>query len=159
MFQGGECLSLGHLLRTWPPAISVKTTLRFSHRSETSVCTYSVPSPISPHYNTSCKLVICASLFFYKETPGYEAEISQIMRTIFHFMLLCDSEFETLGSTTRLLSQLRFNPFQTNQNIALSGSNIDLIPISTQIIYVVIISYQRILKRGLKPKIYKENFR
>jgi hypothetical protein len=38
MFQGGECLSLGHLLRTWPPAISVKTTLRFSHRSETSVC-------------------------------------------------------------------------------------------------------------------------
>ena len=41
-FQGGECLSLGHLLRTWPPAISVKTTLRFSHRSETSVCTYSV---------------------------------------------------------------------------------------------------------------------
>ena len=42
MFQGGECLSLGHLLRTWPPAISVKTTLRFSHRSETSVCTYSV---------------------------------------------------------------------------------------------------------------------
>jgi hypothetical protein len=35
---GGECLSLGHLLRTWPPAISVKTTLRFSHRSETSVC-------------------------------------------------------------------------------------------------------------------------
>jgi hypothetical protein len=25
-------------LRTWPPAISVKTTLRFSHRSETSVC-------------------------------------------------------------------------------------------------------------------------
>jgi hypothetical protein len=43
MFQGGECLSLGHLLRTWPPAISVKTTLRFSHRSETSVCTYSVP--------------------------------------------------------------------------------------------------------------------
>jgi hypothetical protein len=39
---GGECLSLGHLLRTWPPAISVKTTLRFSHRSETSVCTYSV---------------------------------------------------------------------------------------------------------------------
>ena len=42
MFQGGECPSLGHLLRTWPPAISVKTTLRFSHRSETSVCTYSV---------------------------------------------------------------------------------------------------------------------
>jgi hypothetical protein len=39
---GGECLSLGHLLRTWPPAISVKTTLRFSHRSETSGCTYSV---------------------------------------------------------------------------------------------------------------------
>jgi hypothetical protein len=26
-----------------------------------------------PHYNTSCKLVICASLFFYKEIPGYEA--------------------------------------------------------------------------------------
>jgi hypothetical protein len=25
-------------------------------------------------YNTSCKLVICASLFFYKETPGYEAD-------------------------------------------------------------------------------------
>jgi hypothetical protein len=30
------------------------------------------PFAISPHYNTSCKLVICASLFFYKETPGYE---------------------------------------------------------------------------------------
>ena len=44
MFQGGECLSLAHLLRTWPPAISVKTILRFSHRSETSVCTYSVTS-------------------------------------------------------------------------------------------------------------------
>ena len=35
---GGECLSLGHLLRTWPPAISV---------SETSVCTYSVPRAYS----------------------------------------------------------------------------------------------------------------
>ena len=79
----------------------------------------------------------------------------------FHALIayVYDSEFETLGSTrTRLLSQLRFNPFQTNQNIALSGSNIDL-DFSTQIIYVVIISYQRILKRGLKPKIYKENFR
>jgi hypothetical protein len=83
----------------------------------------------------------------------------------FPFHALTNSEFETLGSTIRLnqsdmdrLSQLRFNPFQTNQNIALSGSNIDL-DFSTQIIYVVIISYQRILKRGLKPKIYKENFR
>ena len=44
-----------------------------------------------------------------------------------------NSEFETLGSTNRLsqsdldrLSQLRFNPFQTNQNIALSGNNIEL---------------------------------
>ena len=47
----------------------------------------------------------------------------------FHALIayVYDSEFETLGSTrTRLLSQLRFNPFQTNQNIALSGSNIDL---------------------------------
>jgi hypothetical protein len=35
------------VLRTWPPAISVKTTSRFSHRSETSVCTYSV----SLHYS------------------------------------------------------------------------------------------------------------
>ena len=42
---GGECLSLGHLLRTWPPAISVKTTLRFSHRSETSVCGTLCPRP------------------------------------------------------------------------------------------------------------------
>ena len=33
----GGCLSLGHLLRTWPPAILVKTTLRFSRRSETCV--------------------------------------------------------------------------------------------------------------------------
>ena len=56
MFQGGECLSLGHLLRTWPPAISVKTTLRFSHRSETSVCTYSVPtcSHIALHHRLHC---------------------------------------------------------------------------------------------------------
>jgi hypothetical protein len=44
-----------------------------------------------------------------------------------------NSEFETFGSTNRLiqsdldrLSQLRFNPFQTNQNIALSGNNIEL---------------------------------
>jgi hypothetical protein len=44
-----------------------------------------------------------------------------------------NSEFETLGSTNRLsqsdldrLSQLRFNPFQTNQNIALSGNYIEL---------------------------------
>jgi hypothetical protein len=37
-------------------------------------CTLPIsPFAISPHYNTSCKLVICASLFFYKETPGYEA--------------------------------------------------------------------------------------
>jgi hypothetical protein len=51
---GGECLSLGHLLRTWPSAISVKTTLRFSHRSETSVCTYSVricSEYMYPHLN------------------------------------------------------------------------------------------------------------
>jgi hypothetical protein len=38
-------------------------------------CTLPIsPFAISPHYNTSCKLVICASLFFYKETPGYEAD-------------------------------------------------------------------------------------
>jgi hypothetical protein len=41
--QGGERPSLGHLLRTWPPALLVKTTLRFSRRNETSdVCKYSV---------------------------------------------------------------------------------------------------------------------
>ena len=28
------------------------------------------PSPISPHYNISCKLVICASLFFAKRRLG-----------------------------------------------------------------------------------------
>ena len=59
MFQGGECFSLGHLLRTWPPAISVKTTLRFSHRSETSVCTYSVTIgtnvPIRSRSSMPCK--------------------------------------------------------------------------------------------------------
>ena len=51
----------------------------------------------------------------------------------FPFHTLTKSEFETLGSTNRLsqsdldrLSQLRFNPFQTNQNIALSGNNIEL---------------------------------
>jgi hypothetical protein len=34
-------------------------------------CTLPIsPFAISPHYNTSCKLVICASLFFYKETPA-----------------------------------------------------------------------------------------
>jgi hypothetical protein len=39
-------------------------------------CTLPIsPFAISPHYNTSCKLVICASLFFYKETPGNEAGI------------------------------------------------------------------------------------
>jgi hypothetical protein len=43
MFQGDECLSLLDWLRTWPSAIFVKTTLRFCSRSETSVCTYSVP--------------------------------------------------------------------------------------------------------------------
>ena len=42
MFQGGECLSLEHLLKTWPPAILVKTTLRFFRRNETSVGNYSV---------------------------------------------------------------------------------------------------------------------
>jgi hypothetical protein len=26
---GGECLSLGHLIRTWPPAILVKTTFLY----------------------------------------------------------------------------------------------------------------------------------
>jgi hypothetical protein len=53
---------LGHLLRTWPPAISVKTTLRFSHRSETSVCTYSVPRSqqmsINAYYQSQIALII-----------------------------------------------------------------------------------------------------
>jgi hypothetical protein len=56
----------------------------------------------------------------------------------FPFHSLTNSEFERLGSTNRLsqsdmdrpsqlrLSQLRFNPFQPNQNIALSGNNIEL---------------------------------
>jgi hypothetical protein len=45
----------------------------------------------------------------------------------------CGQRYSTWGSTNRLsqsdldrLSQLRFNPFQTNQNIALSGNNIEL---------------------------------
>ena len=49
------------------------------------------------------------------------------------FHTLTNSEFETLGSTNRFtqsdmdrLSQVRFNPFQTNQNIALSDNNIEL---------------------------------
>jgi hypothetical protein len=45
----------------WPGVSQFKCTLPIS------------PFAISPHYNTSCKLVICASLFFYEETPGYEA--------------------------------------------------------------------------------------
>ncbi len=51
----------------------------------------------------------------------------------FPFHTLANSEFETLGYTNRLsqsdmdrLSQLRFNPFQPNENIALSGNNIEL---------------------------------
>ena len=40
---GGEYLSLGHLLRTWPPDMRSKNYLTFFSRSETSVCTYSVP--------------------------------------------------------------------------------------------------------------------
>jgi hypothetical protein len=40
--QGGECLSLGHLLRHGRQICAVKTTLRFSRRSQTSVCKYSV---------------------------------------------------------------------------------------------------------------------
>ena len=46
MFQGDECLSLGHLLRTWPPDMRSKTYLAVFPQSETSVCTYSVPQGI-----------------------------------------------------------------------------------------------------------------
>ena len=55
-------------------------------------------------------------------------------------LLLIVHEFETLGSSTRLsqsdmdrLSQLRFYPFQTNQNIALSGSNMRTFPLLCQL--------------------------
>jgi hypothetical protein len=52
-------------------------------------CTLPIsPFAISPHYNTSCKLVICASLFFYKETPGYEAVNSTIHNVYIASILL-----------------------------------------------------------------------
>ena len=51
----------------------------------------------------------------------------------FPFHNLSNNEFTTLNSTNKLtqcdmdrLSQLKFNPFQFNQNIALSGNNTNL---------------------------------
>ena len=59
MFQGGECLSLGHLLRTWPPAISVKGT---------DLCMYLLCDPV----RTGC---------IKKRNPGISQEIDIVLRT------------------------------------------------------------------------------
>jgi hypothetical protein len=50
--------SSGIIYHLWPGVSHFKCTLPIS------------PFAISPHYNTSCKLVICASLFFTKSRGG-----------------------------------------------------------------------------------------
>ena len=85
----------------------------------------------------------------------------------FPFHTLTNSEFETLGSTNRLtqsdldrLSQLRFNPFQTNQNIALSGNNIELDTwFNTNSICCDYFLPIRILECKMKLKILQKNVR
>jgi hypothetical protein len=53
-------------------------------------CTLPIsPFAISPHYNTSCKFVLCASLFFYKETPGYEAVFKRQRQRVLYDYVLC----------------------------------------------------------------------
>ncbi len=85
-----------------------------------------------------CLIFLEAKIFktqvFYLSKSNKSTIDFQNNDNYFPFHTLTNSEFETFGSRTRLsqsdmdrLSQLKFNPFQTNQNIVLSDSNIDFV--------------------------------
>jgi hypothetical protein len=80
------------------------------------------PFAISPHYNTSCKLVICASLFFYKETHGYEAVINPLLPRLFGLygkvlpsVFIAQPSLLRRSVSTKNLRQ--YFPVQTSQSV------------------------------------------
>jgi hypothetical protein len=61
---------------TWSIQVGRRRAKGLLGRVSQFKCTLPIsPFIISPHYNTSCKLVICASLFIYKETPGTRQQL------------------------------------------------------------------------------------
>ena len=93
---GGKCLSLGYLLRTWPPNMRSKNYLTFFSRSETSVWLVPGPFYISALISTLC-LCVGKSLHIY--TPGGRGvKLTSVLRLLFKYPYLWIQGFQTLLS-------------------------------------------------------------